>query len=212
LGGISAPIDVKVCKRKGSSGDEYLIEWDSVMNADEYRVYRQFYSADPVLVGVVSKPSCKDKFISWSFSSKVDIRYFVQAVHERGISEKSDMTEGCSIDEESCWWSGDDARDYFNANGLTLATDFSENDWMKLIDSDLDGDGVSVCDEIIAGVSPTDATSQFTANITMENGKPKVTPVPDLGEARKYTIYGKTDLGNPAASWTDMSSVPEEDI
>ena len=211
LGGISAPINVRACKRKGDKGDECVIEWDSVMNADEYRVYRQFYGADPVLVRIVNRPLCQDKIISWFRSSKVDIRYFIQAVHERGISKKSNMTEGFSIDEELCLWSENYVRNYFSENGLMLATDFSENDWMKLIDSDLDGDGVSVCDEIVAGVSPIDNTSKFTANITMENGKPKVTPVPDLGEARKYTIYGKTDLGNPAANWTDMSSVPEEE-
>ena len=209
LGGISAPINVRACKRKGDKGDECVIEWDSVMNADEYRVYRQFYGADPVLVGIVNRPLCQDKIISWFRSSKVDIRYFIQAVHERGISKKSNMTEGFSIDEELCLWSENYVRNYFSENGLMLATDFSENDWMKLIDSDLDGDGVSVCDEIVAGVSPIDNTSKFTANITMENGKPKVTPNPDLGDKRKYTIYGKKDLSSSSVDWTDMSAVQE---
>ena len=64
-------------------------------------------------------------------------------------------------------------------------------------------------DEYISGVSPLDPNSQFIANITMENGKPKVTPNPDLGDKRRYTIYGKKDLSSQSVDWADMSTVPE---
>jgi hypothetical protein len=103
-----------------------------------------------------------------------------------------------------------DFKNFLEGYGLS-AFSYSIEDICRAENAVLVEGGNSLSSCFITGISPLDPTSKFTANITMENGMPKVTPVPDLGEARKYTIYGKTDLGNPAASWTDMSSVPEEE-
>ena len=43
----------------------------------------------------------------------------------------------------------------------------------------------------IAGTDPADAKAEFTAKIEMNGDTPQVTPDPDLGAARKYTVKGQ---------------------
>ena len=67
--------------------------------------------------------------------------------------------------------------------------------------------GVSLWESYVAGLDPTDATSQFTAIITMgADGKPVITWEPDLCDAnppRVYVEYGKTNLGD--TDWTPVT-------
>jgi hypothetical protein len=185
------------------------ITWTSVSGAECYRVYRYLNDSDrPQAIDLQVKGlSVKDKTYR-GFLNRCAYKYFVQSENPAGISKRS------MIAIEEFWKDSgidiNDFKDSLSEYGMDMSK-ADEEEVDRIASSDLDGDGISVADEFIAGVSPIDATSQFTANITMENGMPKVTPFPDLGEARKYTIYGKTDLGNPAANWTDMSSVPEEE-
>ena len=46
----------------------------------------------------------------------------------------------------------------------------------------------------LAGISPVDPDAQFRAAIRMVDGEPVVTPVPDLGAERDYTVVGKASL------------------
>ena len=55
----------------------------------------------------------------------------------------------------------------------------------------------------IAGTDPADAKAEFTAKIEMNGDMPQVTPDPDLGAARKYTVKGKEKLGD--AEWADAA-------
>ncbi len=59
--------------------------------------------------------------------------------------------------------------------------------------------GMKVWQCYIAGLNPTDETAKFTTKIEIdENGLPKVSWSPDLGDDRKYTKEGKTNLGDEA--------------
>ena len=62
------------------------------------------------------------------------------------------------------------------------------------LDIDTDGDGFTDWEEYVAGSSPIDQTSYFKLNIFMDNGQPKVTPIPYLGSLREYVVEGKTNL------------------
>ena len=66
------------------------------------------------------------------------------------------------------------------------------------LDIDTDGDGFTDWEEYVAGSSPTDQTSYFKLNIFMDNGQPKVTPIPYLGSLREYVVEGKTNLTDKA--------------
>ena len=66
--------------------------------------------------------------------------------------------------------------------------------------------GVSLWESYVAGLDPTDPTSQFTASITMgSDGKPVITWEPDMSKAdlpRTYVEYGKANLGDK--DWTPV--------
>ena len=67
--------------------------------------------------------------------------------------------------------------------------------------------GVSLWESYVAGLDPTDATSQFKASITMGvDGSPVITWEPDLRDAnppRVYVEYGKANLGDK--DWTPVT-------
>jgi len=135
---------------------------------------------------------------------------YVKAVNPMDVSEHSNeiqarMRESDEINNEIR--TIDESRP---DNIQSLVNDDGSNNY-KILNQDHDGDGISTFNEVLSGSNPFNGTSQFTANITMDNGKPKVTPNPDLGDKRKYTIYGKKDLSSSSADWTDMSAVQETD-
>ena len=68
----------------------------------------------------------------------------------------------------------------------------------KTIKNDGAGNPIFVWQDFVAGTDPTDATSKFTASITLVGGKPVVSWSPELkpeqAAIRKYTVYGKAHL------------------
>jgi len=54
----------------------------------------------------------------------------------------------------------------------------------------------------VAGLAPSDAESKLTASIEMVDGRPKVSVLPDLGSARRYTVLGSADM----SSWSDTNA------
>ena len=63
----------------------------------------------------------------------------------------------------------------------------------------------SVDEAYVAGLDPTDALSQLTADITMSNDVPYVTWSPNLntnGEVRVYKVWGKARLDDADEKWT----------
>ncbi|MBQ3749490.1 MAG: leucine-rich repeat domain-containing protein [Kiritimatiellae bacterium] len=202
---------VKV-KLNGFVAGYQSVSWDAVPGAQEYRLYRQFANAKPLLAMVVPwNVTSFDDNVWWSWLSN-NYTYFVQAVNATGtsrIGQRSDTRSLLVAKRATSKLTEMDVRDWFRENGLILAEDLSEEDWMKLHDADLDGDGVRTGDESISGVSPFDSSSQFTANITIENGEPQITWSPDLGSMRTYTTYGRKTLDGSAESWVDMSTVPD---
>jgi uncharacterized repeat protein (TIGR02543 family) len=60
--------------------------------------------------------------------------------------------------------------------------------------ADVDGDGHLAWQEYVSGSAPTNRESVFMSLISLSNGVPRVTWVPDLGTSRVYTVYGRTNL------------------
>ena len=183
------------------------IYWESVPNATQYRVYRVIPNGDSILARVLWR---KNYFYDYTrYSDDIDpCEYYVQAVNPAGISKPGYYVG--ELGSQSCnSISRSETRAHLESFGLDLSA-MDGNDWYIMSNADLDGDGIPVWQEVITGVSPIDATSQFTANITIENGEVKVFPNPDLGERRVYTTYGKKALdGN--VGWVDMATVPEDE-
>ena len=71
---------------------------------------------------------------------------------------------------------------------------------------DVDGDGQLAWQEYVAGTVPTNHESVFLSVLTITNGTPWISWMPDLGTARTYTVHGKTNL--PESTWgpTNASS------
>ena len=60
-----------------------------------------------------------------------------------------------------------------------------------------------VWESYIAGLNPTNPSSQFTANISISNAHHLITWAPDLRPGRIYTVLGKTNLTDTAWSPTN---------
>jgi hypothetical protein len=60
--------------------------------------------------------------------------------------------------------------------------------------ADVDGDGQTAWQEYVAGTEPTNLESVLRSLITVSNGESWVSWIPDLGTARMYTVYGRTNL------------------
>lgn len=71
---------------------------------------------------------------------------------------------------------------------------------------DVDGDGHLAWQEYVAGSNPTNRESVLRTWITAGNGGPQVTWTPDLGTARVYTVYGRTNLTDGAWGVTNGAS------
>jgi hypothetical protein len=66
------------------------------------------------------------------------------------------------------------------------------------------GKAVPLYAEFLAGTDPEDPTSEFKATIEFKDGLPVVSPSPDLGDARRYTVYGKKNIGDADEVWTPV--------
>jgi len=71
------------------------------------------------------------------------------------------------------------------------------------------GKAVPLYAEFLAGTDPEDPTSEFKATIEFKNGSPVVSPSPDLGGTRRYTVYGKKDIGDADEVWTPVGEGEE---
>lgn len=65
--------------------------------------------------------------------------------------------------------------------------------------TDPDLDGMATWQEYVAGSNPTNGESVFRSLIAVSDDRPWVTWTPDLGTARVYSVFGKTNLTD--ASW-----------
>ena len=55
---------------------------------------------------------------------------------------------------------------------------------------------ITVFDSYVSGINPKDSNARFESHIDMIDGKPVVTPFPDLGTNRVYTIEAKASLSD----------------
>ena len=72
--------------------------------------------------------------------------------------------------------------------------------------ADVDGDGHMAWQEYVAGSNPTNYLSVFRAVLTISNNTPWITWSPDLGTARVYSLWGKTNLTDAAWGPTNAAS------
>ena len=73
----------------------------------------------------------------------------------------------------------------------------------SVLNSDADGDGLTLAEELVAGTDPNDADSNLKALIEINSdGKPVIEPEPDLGDERDYVIKGKRKLDD--ARWSEV--------
>ena len=73
---------------------------------------------------------------------------------------------------------------------------------------DAAGNPMHVWQDFVAGTDPTDPADFLRAFIRMENGRPVVTWTPDLGEARRYRLWG---AAAPTGPWTERSEPDASD-
>ena len=65
----------------------------------------------------------------------------------------------------------------------------------------------SVWECYVAGLDPTDPAAAFLVDISIENGEPRISWIPDLGPIRDYMLEGRTNLLED----TDWESPPTHD-
>ena len=67
--------------------------------------------------------------------------------------------------------------------------------------------GYAIWECYVAGLDPDNPESKFRiTDIKFEDGELKITWSPDLKDARKYTEYGRKELGG-SERWTNMKEV-----
>lgn len=197
-----------------SSTFSCTIKWSSVKNAMTYRVYRYTDDPDhPQAVHLDVDATALDQVwvedvLFRGFRNRDTYKYYVQSANPAGLSKRSNIAHEISATDSGI--NKEDFKGSLTENGINVEG-LSDDELESIASSDLDGDGISVEHEYIAGASPTDATSKFSADITIEGGKPKVTPNPDLGDKRVYTVYGKKRLDSADESWEDMSTVSDDE-
>lgn len=110
------------------------------------------------------------------------------------------------ITEDYC---SDEYHEWLDQNGYIYPPYGDDPAYLEYIS--MDGDdahGWPLWMSFVAGVKPTTKLSQLTASIEMENGKPKISINPDLGEKRIYIVYGSNDL----KSWNKVDDTNLEDF
>ena len=89
--------------------------------------------------------------------------------------------------------------------------DFSKAMMMESGKRDSEGKAMLVWQDYVAGTDPTNPDDRFTAVITLEGGKVKISASPELTEEekaiRKYTVLGKCDIGD--SGWSVVPSGAE---
>lgn len=100
-------------------------------------------------------------------------------------------------------------------DNLFMQGSMTSSQYEETIDSDLDGDGMCVWQEYVAGSDPKEGNDVFTAHISIgSDGRPQITYSPvfenEVEKARrKYTTYGKVRLDDN--DWSPIPSGKEED-
>lgn len=132
---------------------------------------------------------------------------------EWGYSKDYFGTEG-----EDCGWidtvawtpavvAGDSAEAQLERFGIKVPVGASAESFLN---SDADGDGLTLAEELVAGTDPNDADSSLTAMIEIDtDGNPVVGPAPDLSPDREYITKGKVNLDD--VRWTIVRPGRESD-
>ena len=231
-GVISASADDAECFVEGdSAATRIAIYGDNVADAGEYFVWE--VSAKAIVgydVEAEYEPAYEigDAFAE-SESDAVRILVFGDEIADSGeyfdwmVSDKTvigfgeiaaDTVPELSVDDIDEWVGEYLAENYaekYNLSQYRYAKAFTEKFGADLAaafkaetgKTAADGTKLCVYHDYIAGTDPLDLNSRFTAKIEMKGAAPQVTPDPDLGSARKYTVKGKENLDD--AEWADAA-------
>ena len=164
--------------------DKYVtVEWAGVASATSYRIYRYPLSSPDEWkwIGSSNGTDFKDE----TAALIREYGYRVQAVNPIGVSELSYVATGSRGTAKILGF----LDSYF---GTSLAS----ADEYDAMERTIAPNGYSYGDSFVAGLVPTNAASKFTIELVMTNGVPVVSWLPDLGEERHYTVYGKESLGD----------------
>lgn len=172
------------------SQSSVTLNWDGDENALYYRVYRcapsgQFFvPLDYWVTKTFYVDNTADKYGRKN-------QYKVQSCNPMGLSQSSFPSEG---------YTDSPFRDFSSEYNLVSSDDYDEQ--CETIGTAIAANGLcSMYDCCIAGLDPTDPTARFEARIAMIDGEPVVTPFPDLGTNRVYTVVGKSSLSDPDEDW-----------
>jgi len=194
---LSAPKNMVASEASTSA---VTVTWGSVTGATHYRVYR-----------AVSASETKTALGGWqedlAYSDATAVpgtTYFywvAAAVDAAGarVGAFSDFDTGLRLLSYTTTTEVPVPFSWLDAYGLVSAGDYE-----AAANADADGDGYTAWQEYVAGTSPTNANSVFTASIVLSNGMPFVAWMPDLGTERVYTVEGKSSLTN--AAWVSPTN------
>ncbi len=92
---------------------------------------------------------------------------------------------------------------WIDAHPLLLS--HASGDYEAAAHADIDGDGHAAWQEYVSGSIPTERQSVLRTHLSISNGVPRITWMPDLGEQRIYRVEGKSSLDDP--EWAPTNSV-----
>ena len=190
---IEPPVSVESIEaEKGQSDSKIGVSWTSAPTAVMYLIDRCIY-LDPTPEGQSSwewiGTTAETRFDDIFVIPFVDFLYRVRTVNPIGISSPGKPDLGRAGTREY--------QDYL----LTAANQLGLDDELPSLPSKQAASGISLQDCYIAGLNPTEPDARFEARIDMTDGEPVVTPFPDLGTNRVYTVVGKSSLSDPDEDW-----------
>lgn len=189
---IEPPVSAESIEaEKGESDSEIGVSWTSAKTAIMYRVERCLTDptheslSDWEWIGTTAETSYDDRIVL----PFVDFLYRVRTVNPIGISLSSAPDLG---------YAG--TTDYSNYLH-EAATQLNYDDPLSVLPTKQSVCGMPLKDCYIAGLNPKDPNARFEARFDMVDGEPVVTPFPDLGTNRVYTVEGKASLSDTNEVW-----------
>ena len=175
------------------------LSWNAVQGAKLYRVHR-----NPV--GEPNEWTCiRNQCPSPSYIDDTGLAlsqsyfYRLQAVNPVGVSEMSAPAFGSAGALDFLGFLAAGAPDIVSASTPTP-------DQYETAAASVGLNGVSLEYSFIAGLDPKDPNARFESRIDMVDGKPVVTPSPNLGTNRVYTVEGKSSLSDETWGVPDENS------
>ncbi len=170
------------------------LSWNAVQGAKLYRVHRN-PAGEPNEWACIRNHCPSPSYIDdTGLALSQSYFYRLQAVNPVGVSEMSAPAFGSAGALDFLGFLAAGAPDIVSASTPTP-------DQYETAAASVGLNGVSLEYSFIAGLDPKDPNARFESRIDMVDGEPVVTPFPDLGTNRVYTVEGRTSLSNTNEVW-----------